>query len=151
MKCLQGASAIQEVLDEFKSAPVRVLVVWEPVLVTDYGPPSDSALARIGDNRAAQFWDRSKLTSEKALPVLRTDPAPVVGSKDLVTGRVVWDFAAIYPRGVRWEGSFPVPVFKGAPVVDVITEFKRRLSETLAAVPIQIGHRDADSKSSLAR
>ena len=151
MKCLQGASAIQEVLDEFKSAALRVFTVWEPVLVTDYGPPSDSALARIADNRAAHFWDRSKLTSEKALPALRADLAPVVGSKNLVTGRVVWDFAAIYPRGVRWEGSFPVPVFKGAPVVDVITEFKRRLTETLAAEPIRSGHRDGDSKSALAR
>lgn len=101
--------------------------------MTDYAPPSDAALARIPDIRVAQFWDRRRLTSENALPVLRNDAAPVIGSQSLVTGRVVWDFVAIYPKGARWGSAFPAPVFKGAPVVDVMTEFKSKLRDTLEA------------------
>lgn len=126
-------------------------MVWEPVLPTDFAPPSDSALARISDSRAIQFWDRATLTSKDALPILRNDPSPVIGSDSLVTGSIVWDFVAIFPRNARWSDSFPIPVFKGAPVVDVITEFKRRLSENLSLEPAQSGRRDAEGTSAHAR
>jgi hypothetical protein len=43
-------------------------------------------------------------------------------------GRVVWDYVAIFPAGVRWDAVFPAPQFSGAPVVHVIDDFRRRLS-----------------------
>jgi hypothetical protein len=42
---------------------------------------------------------------------------------------VVWDIVALFPRGVRWETDFPEPFFFGAPVVDMIEEFRRRIQE----------------------
>ena len=43
------------------SKRVRVLVIWEPILATDWKAPSHSTLARIPDRRARQFWDPKHL------------------------------------------------------------------------------------------
>jgi hypothetical protein len=40
---------------EINSQDVRVFVIWEPVLATDFVAPSTAALARISDIRAAQY------------------------------------------------------------------------------------------------
>lgn len=40
------------------------LVVWEPMLATDWGSPSGSTLGRISDARARQFWDPKHLVSQ---------------------------------------------------------------------------------------
>ena len=50
--CLQGASATGQLLREINSQNVRVFVIWEPVLATDFVAPSTAALARIADARA---------------------------------------------------------------------------------------------------
>ncbi|MGO4880783.1 MAG: hypothetical protein ACLP59_08180 [Bryobacteraceae bacterium] len=89
---------------------VRVFVVWEPVLITDWHAPGAGALERIADARATQFWDRGRALSN----VIRHGP-------------VVWDWVAIFPPGVCWDGAFPTPQFSGAPVVRVSDEFRRRL------------------------
>ena len=57
MTCLRGASAVQRLIGHDPAAKVRVLVVWEPVIFTDIAPPTNFALSRISDARAAQFWD----------------------------------------------------------------------------------------------
>src|SRR6266699_3365578 len=44
---------------------VRVLVVWEPILATDWRPPSGSTLGRIADGRARQFWDPKHVVSSE--------------------------------------------------------------------------------------
>jgi len=53
---LQGASATGQLLREINSRDLRVFVIWEPVLATDFAAPSTAALARIPDARAAQYW-----------------------------------------------------------------------------------------------
>jgi len=40
-----------------------VLVVWEPILPTDWRPPSGSTLGRIPDGRVRQFWDAKHIVS----------------------------------------------------------------------------------------
>ena len=42
---------------------MRVLVVWEPILTTDWRPPGAAALGRISDGRARQFWDPGHLVA----------------------------------------------------------------------------------------
>ncbi len=90
---------------------MRVFVVWEPVLVTDWHAPGAGAVGRIPDARVTQFWDPRRALSQ----TIRRD-------------HVVWDYVAIFPPGARWDETFPIPRFSGAPVVRVIDDFRRRLS-----------------------
>jgi hypothetical protein len=90
-----------------------VFVVWEPVIFTDWVAPSTANLRRIHDPRAQQYWDHPRLLSK------------TMGEKDDDT--IVWDYAAIYPRGARWEQSLPKPAYEGGPVADVAVEFAKAL------------------------
>lgn len=103
---------------EFPALRLRVLVVWEPVLPTDWTAPSTAVLARVADRRALQFWDKRRLVSEKIL---------ASGFPNPLQGPVVWDFVALFPPGARWEGSFPTPQFSGAPVANVMDGLRRNL------------------------
>lgn len=118
---MQGASAIESTLKDFPRASLRVFVVWERVLLTDVAPPSTTVLSRVTDRRAAQFWDRGRVLSQKIL---------ASGFQNPLRGPVVWDMVALFPPGVRWEASFPQPDFSGAAVVDAIDEVRRRLAHS---------------------
>lgn len=48
---------------------MRVLVVWEPILATDWRAPSKAVLARIPDRRARQFWDPNHLVAEQLVRI----------------------------------------------------------------------------------
>ena len=124
---MQGASAIASVLKVHRGAGIRILVVWEKILTTDWRSPGTSVLARIPDPRAVQFWDPGLLVSKAAQPVLAADPSRVTGKSSLVTGKYVWDFVAVYPPGTRWESAFPQPKFSGAPVADVTMQLSDQL------------------------
>jgi hypothetical protein len=105
---------------------VRVFVVWEPVLITDWHAPGAGAVGRIPDARVAQFWDPRHALSQA-----------------IRRGRVVWDYVAIYPAGVRWGEAFPKFSGRagsrelgptGAPVVRpsfVIDDFIEAIAQTL--------------------
>jgi hypothetical protein len=64
MVCLQGASAIQHVIEQSRGERLRVLVVWEPVLPTDWIAPSTASMRRLADLRVQQYWDRGRLLSK---------------------------------------------------------------------------------------
>ena len=89
---------------------VRVFVVWEPVLFTDWRAPGAGTVRRIPDARVTQFWDQRRTLSQ----AIRRGP-------------VVWDYVAIYPPGVRWGDAYPAAQFSGAPVVRVSDDFRRQL------------------------
>jgi len=114
------------VLRDVRDPNVCVFVVWEPVLVTDWHAPGAGAVGRIPDGRATQFWDPRHALSEEIRRAAQSNQAGVLGAQRL-HGRVVWDFVAIYPAGVRWADAFPAAQFAGAPVVRVIDDFRRRL------------------------
>ena len=61
--CVRGASAVQSLLDRIDRPDLRVFVVWEPVIVTDIGPPLTRVLALVRDRRAVQFWDPTHAVS----------------------------------------------------------------------------------------
>ena len=113
---------MESVLKEVSDAQIRVFVVWEPVLPTDWGRPGTAALARVPDLRAVQLWDPKRQLSE----------AMGGGSSLRKRGDVIWDVALIYSRGARWEMAPPQPLFNEGPVVNVIEAFRQKLSSALA-------------------
>ena len=110
---------MQSVLNE-NHGVMRVFVIWEPVLKTDWERPGESVLAHLTDPRARQYWDKQLLVSQQARVALRDDSEPME--------EIVWDFVGVYPPGIRWENGFPIPPFKGAPVVEVIEALRKYLA-----------------------
>ena len=99
---------------------VRVLVVWEPMLPTDWARPSGLVQWRISDLRVAQFWDKDHLVARE----LRQQ---FPSSQALCCQRhgILWDVAALYPSSVQW-GSL-TPIYFGGAVVDVAPEVRQNL------------------------
>jgi hypothetical protein len=116
---LQGASATGQLLQEIDNQDVRVFVIWEPVLATDFFAPSTAALARIADARAAQYWDRKRALSH------------LLGEHNRST--VVWDYIAVYVPGKLWQDAPPKPLYSDNPVRDVIGGAKESINRLLAA------------------
>ena len=99
---------------------VRVLVVWEPMLPTDWSRPSGWVQSRISDSRVAQFWDKNHLVAGE---LKNQFPS----SQKLCCQRngVLWDVAALYPPKVEWASA--APAYFGGAVVDVAAEVRQNL------------------------
>lgn len=104
-------------MQDFAGKRVRVLVVWEPVLPTDWGPPSSAGLNRIADARGIQFWDHDRLVSR------------LLGERDRRS--IVWDHVAVYPAGAIWNQQSPQPLYEGGPVVKVMGPLRDALRKAL--------------------
>ncbi|HET7748906.1 MAG TPA: hypothetical protein VFK81_05965 [Terriglobales bacterium] len=100
--------------------PIRVLVVWEPILPTDWLPPSGMVQGRLADSRVIQFWDRGHLVA-KALA------GQLPSSTDGYRSRgVLWDFVALYDKQAKWNVS--QPVLTGSPVVMQASALRAKLA-----------------------
>ena len=108
---------MNHILMDFADKPVRTLVVWEPVLFTDWSSPSTATLGRFSAPHVNQFWDRGRLISHS------------MGEHDRRT--IVWDHIAVYPSGAVWEDHPPKPLYSGGPVVRVADEARTALTEAL--------------------
>ena len=106
-------------LRDMNGKDVRVFVVWEPVLPTDFSAPSTAALARIPDVRVAQYWDRQRALSR------------LLGEHDRPS--VVWDYIAVYAPGATWQDAPPKPVYSSRPVRNVIGNAKDEIQRLLAS------------------
>lgn len=115
--CLQGASAIQRLLNEQHDPRIRVFVIWEPVLPTDLGAPSTRTLARLSDLRASQYWDKEHLVSQS------------LGEKE--RSSVVWDYVAVYAPGKLWDQVPPEPAYSSVPVVRAIDGTRQAVQRLL--------------------
>lgn len=118
MACLQGASAVQTVLDQLPQRDLRVYIIWVPVMQSDTGPPDAESRARLSDARVRHYWDASNRLAALWQPALKAEKTPVLGKESLVTGKNLWDFVAVFPPGARWDEVPPPPIFKAAPVKD---------------------------------
>lgn len=100
-----------------------MFVVWEPILPTDWFPPSRFVQHRIPDSRAVQFWDKNHLVAKE----LRAHLA-----ESQLDGRrkILWDVVALYPKDSQWDSA---PVFFDGPVVRAAPEVGRRLAAFSAA------------------
>lgn len=95
---------------------LRVLVVWEPILVTDWRAPSGSTLGRLSDSRARQFWDPKHLVSRALSRTAHSRPSqprPNSGSG------FYWDEAILYAAHSEWKEE-PTALFWNGPVYRVI-------------------------------
>jgi hypothetical protein len=104
-------------MQEFSGKPVQALVIWEPVLWTDWASPSTATLRRISDNRAAQFWDKGRLISRS------------MGEQD--RGSVVWDHVSVYSAGVKWQDGPPQALYDGGPVAQVTDAARAAIAQAL--------------------
>ena len=121
-------AAVDDVLSEMALAPVRVFVVWEPVIPTDVGPPTNRALALAPDRRVAQLWDPHRSVSQEIVRSAMADPT-LLSSDDgeIDESTIVWDVVAVFPPGVEWGDAFPKPSMHGFPIVDVIAPLREAL------------------------
>jgi hypothetical protein len=115
--CLQGASAIQKLLDERHDPRMRVFVIWEPVLPTDLAAPSTMTLKRVSDTRASQYWDKEHLVSK------------LLGERD--SESVVWDYVAVYQPGKLWDQAPPEPAYSNVPVIHGINGTREAILKLL--------------------
>jgi hypothetical protein len=104
-----------------------VLVVWEPILATDWKAPSRSTLARIPDRRARQFWDPQHLVAAKIARI--AEQKPVQPEPDCCVNKGFhWDEVALYGPHVRWSNG-PTPVYWNGPVYRVTSALEQALNE----------------------
>ena len=115
-------------LDANAGAPLSAFVVWEPVIATDFGPPTSAALRLIHDGRAIQYWDAKRALSRDIVRAVRAHPSRYSPPREIAEDLVVWDFVALFPKGVRWDQDLPVPTHYGGPVVETIAETKEQLA-----------------------
>src|ERR1700745_2568768 len=106
-------------LREINGQDVRVFVIWEPVLATDFTAPSTAALARIPDLRAAQYWDRKRALSH------------LLGEHN--RSSVVWDHIAIFAPETLWQDAPPKRLYSDHPVRDVIGGAENAVQRLLAS------------------
>ncbi|MEO7649783.1 MAG: hypothetical protein ABIZ80_04900 [Bryobacteraceae bacterium] len=113
-------------MNEMPDLKVRVLVVWEPILITDRGGPKAGALNRVPDARARHYWDRNHYLSSRLGGVAGAARFP--DTKILFAmGKYVWDFVAVYPPGGKWRDVARKPVFSGGAVVKVKSDLREGL------------------------
>jgi hypothetical protein len=110
---------------EINSQDVRVFVIWEPVLPTDFVAPSTAVLTRIPDVRAAQYWDRKRALSH------------LLGERNRST--VVWDHIAVYAPRMLWQDAPPKPIYADGPVRNVILGAKESIQGLLGGGTTETG------------
>jgi hypothetical protein len=112
-------------MKELNSASVRIFVVWEPILPTDWSRPSRTVLSRIPEANVVQYWDKGHLIAKELAQQLTNSQEPHC----CVSDDTLWDVVALYPQDTSW-GSSP-PVFIDGPVVRVAPQVSAKLSELL--------------------
>jgi len=106
---------------------VRVLVVWEPILATDWRRPSGSTLARIPDRRARQFWDPKHLVAEELARFAKLKPGQPEPNCCVEKG-FHWDEALLYVPHSQWKDG-PTPAFWNGPVYRIAPALEKTLKE----------------------
>ena len=97
-----------------------VFAVWEPILPTDWMPPTTGALSRLSDRRIRQFWDKNHAVAEILAQSRVDQPQP-----DCCRRRgTLWDLVAVYPPGAEWRATLPVATVFDGPVVRVVNSEK---------------------------
>jgi len=118
---------LQTVLDQVKGKGLKVLVVWEPVIASDTGPPDDSVLTLLSDPRIVHFWDEDRALSKALVRTWSQAGIQIKSEGRSDPDLVIWDFVAVYPSGVHWDGSLAPALHYGSPVVDQIEQVRAKL------------------------
>jgi hypothetical protein len=100
-------------------------MVWEPILPTDFTAPTTSVLSRASDRRVQQYWDPDHVLAKQMAADAR---APQPEQECCVRSGVLWDLAAVYPKGAQWEERMPTAIVFNGPVVDITEAIEAALS-----------------------
>ena len=119
--CLRGASAIEDILKRNPADRLRVLVVWEPILPTDWVSPGRLVQSRISDARVTQFWDRHHLVAKEFSQQLSASSQPHCCRND----GILWDVAVLYLQPTQWNNASPD--FVDGPVVKASRDLAKML------------------------
>ena len=113
-------------LEQNPSRKVHVLAVWEPILPTDWRAPTTPALGRLADSRVRQVWDTDHVIARR----MAQDARPLQPEQNCCErDGVLWDLAAVYPPGVRWDDRLPQAVIFDGPVVQVTDDIQGALAK----------------------
>jgi hypothetical protein len=107
-------------LKQNHSETLRVFVVWEPILPTDWFRPSRFVQLRIRDPRAVQFWDKDHLVAKELRAHL-----PPQSQGGPTNNKILWDVVAVYPKEAKFHST---PTFTDGPVVRAIPELTKQLA-----------------------
>jgi hypothetical protein len=129
---VRGAPVLDDILREFPDAPIRAVVVWEPVLATDVAPPFSSVLGLVRDRRVAQFWDSQRTLSRDIVRAIGTDPQRYGFDAALDEDYIVWDVVAVFGTDARWAEDLPVPAYYDGPVHAVGEALREAIGRELA-------------------
>jgi hypothetical protein len=103
---------------------MHVFVVWEPILGSDFVAPTTGVLRRIADPRARHYWDEGHLLAKQMARDARPpQPAPACCDHE----GILWDLAAVYPKGATWEAMLPPAVVFDGPVVNITEQVDRAI------------------------
>jgi hypothetical protein len=105
---------------------MHVFVVWEPILASDFMPPSSRVLGRISDPRARHYWDEGHVLAKRMADDARA-PQPEPSCCD--HEGVLWDLAAVYPKGSHWDARLPPAIAFDGPVVRVTEKIEAAIGK----------------------
>ena len=123
---MRGVSALSRALDGVPAEDVSVLVIWEPVIVTDRGAPGRSVTRRL-EHPATLFWDEDLVGSKAMVRAAMKNPERLPAGFEIDESFVVWDLVATWQPGARWEDDPPMPDWFGSTVVDAEDALTKRL------------------------
>ena len=126
---MRGASALGELIHKYPKADVQVIVVWEPVLPSDVGPPRDKVRRPLADPRVVEYWDPNLWMSNRAIR-RAIQQAQAAGEEPPSEDDIAWDFVAIFPAGTSWDDPFPIPSWHEGPVVNALGPVEEALAGT---------------------
>lgn len=106
---------------------MRVLVVWEPILATDWRRPSARTLGRIPDRRAQQFWDPDHVVAEELARIAKQNSGRRQPDCCVRKG-FYWDEAILFAPGSHWSDG-PDPEFWNGPVYRIAASLDEALGE----------------------
>jgi hypothetical protein len=95
------------------------------MLATDLRSPVHSALVRIPDGRASQFWDPQHLVAKDLTRIADAHPEQPKPACCIQNG-FFWDEAILFPPHLQWRQA-PTSFFWNGPVVRVTTNLEQAL------------------------
>lgn len=129
---MRGASAVDDLLEQLPDAPLRVHVVWEPVLRTDIAPPTNRVLGLLDDRRVIQYWDPDLVVSADMVRSANENPSRYGLEEAFPPGFVAWDLMAVFGKSARWDKDLPPPAYYEGPVVQAIDGAREAILKELS-------------------
>jgi hypothetical protein len=100
------------------------------MLPMDWRPPTTGVLARLADTRVRQFWDSQHMMAQR----LAQDARPPQPEQSCCErSGFLWDLAAVYPAGARWDGQVPQATIFDGPIVQVAAKIDAALTTAARA------------------